>query len=166
MPGPPREPTEILKLRGSRLPKRQKRPNRGNFARDTDALTSYSPSHLDEEQRKLWRYLARYLKKAGIGLGVDKLILERYCITRGRWLAIMRELDVEVKTADADDAARDKSQKHQAAIALTADKLAAQLTILEDRMGLNPKSRSAIKSLPKPITPDIREKFFAQSTTG
>ena len=139
--GPAPTPTPILKLRSSSLvtkrrEQREPKPQAG---------PPRCPSWLDTDARAAWRQLAPQLKAMRVLTKIDGHALARYCRFWSRWRRA--EAFIE-KNGDVyplkDENGRIKCLMPFPQVAV-ANKLAQQLTRLEQEFGMTPSARTRIR---------------------
>lgn len=138
--GPRPTPTSVLKLRGSTLvtPEREASEVHGPTG------TPDCPDWLDDQAKAAWDEIVPLLQDMGILTRIDGNALARYCRLWSRWRKM--EAFIEEKGEMYPLRAEDGSVKYfqqwpQVAI---ANKLAQQLTRLEQEFGLTPSARTRI----------------------
>ena len=138
--GPRPTPTAILKLRGSTLvtPEREASEVHG------PAGTPDRPEWLDDQAKAAWDELAPLLEGMGVLTRIDGNALARYCRLWSRWRkmeAFIEEKGEMYPLRTEDGGVKCFQQWPQVAI---ANKLAQQLTRLEQEFGLTPSARTRI----------------------
>ena len=136
--GPPRTPTEILRMRGSPLANRnpdEPTPQRGR---------PKCPRWLKTPARREWNHLVKLLDEMGVLTKVDGNALARYCRLWARW----RKMEEFIDEHGVVYATKDRNGKSAGFRAFPqvriAEKLSVQLTRLEQEFGLTPASRSRV----------------------
>ncbi len=145
--GPPRTPTNILKLRGSRLAKgRQNEPKPKKAA-------PRCPRCLPKAARVIWRHLVPMLQETKILTVADGGALERYCRLFVRWRKVTDWLEEngEVQVAD-------KGYRQQEPEVSIASNLATELRQLEAEFGLTPAARARIQVEATPEVAPVRKR--------
>ena len=138
--GPRPTPTAILKLRGSTLvtPEREASEVHGPTG------TPDRPEWLDDQAKAAWDELAPLLEAMGVLTRIDGNALARYCRLWSRWRkmeAFIEEKGEMYPLRTEDGGVKCFQQWPQVAI---ANKLAQQLTRLEQEFGLTPSARTRI----------------------
>ncbi len=144
--GPPPTPTAVLTLRGSTLVT-QKR-----LAREMKAAAGAPrcPDWLDADSKAAWKRLVPQLVGMGVLMRVDQNALARYCRLWSRWRKMEVFIDKHGEAyplKDEQGKVRCLQQFPQVAI---ANKLAQQLTRLEQEFGMTPSARTRIQVMPQP----------------
>ena len=154
--GPPPTPTPILKLRGSRRAtrKREAAEVRG------PAGTPDPPDWLDDDARNGWDELVPLLEGMGVLTRIDGNALARYCRLWVRWRkmeAFIQEKGEMYPLRNDDGQVKCFVQWPQVAI---SNKLAQQLTRLEQEFGMTPSARARIQVAPKQEATRGKARFF------
>lgn len=142
MPGPPRTPTAILKLRGSWLARY--RPDR-----ELGQSIPVRPDWLDGEAAAHWDRILPDLATFGVLQSVDAFALSRYCVMLAEWHRLRATLDAEGWVYDRfiESTGQVKPTKRpEAAMLLRTDRM---LCDIERAFGLTPRSRRALHLQPK-----------------
>jgi P27 family predicted phage terminase small subunit len=157
--GPAPTPTAILKLRGSPLAtkRRNLREPKGPPGRPR------CPDWLDEDAKAAWRHLIPQLDSMGVLTRIDGNALARYCRLWSRWRKAEAFLDKNGEMYPLkDEAGKVKCFQPFPQVSI-ANKLAQQLTRLEQEFGMTPSARTRIQ-LNKPMSTlelnDPKARFF------
>lgn len=157
--GPAPTPTPILQLRGSkRVTKR-----RNQMEAKGPEGTPDCPDWLDGEARARWCDLVPQLERMGVLTLVDQGPVARYCHLWVRWRAAEEFIKKHGEMYPLkDDKGKTKCVQPWPQVA-TANKLAMQLTRLEQEFGLTPaaKTRIQITKPARPSDPDAVRFFGA-----
>lgn len=157
--GPRPTPSNLLKLRGSRLADRN--PDEPTPSRELPD----APDWLDDDAAAMWDWLRPRLAEMRVGREIDSNALGRYCHLWARWRRaedfIKKHGEVYPLKND-DGSVRYLQQYPQVSI---AHKLAAQLSRLEQEFGLTPSARTNIK-IEDPKHDADRDGTFARLTGG
>ena len=119
------------------------------------------PTWLDDEAKLAWKHLVPQLERMGVLTRIDGNALTRYCQLWARWkkaeLFVQKHGDVYPLK---DESGRTKCLMPFPQVA-SANKLAAQLTRLEQEFGMTPSARTRI-SVPaaRPVSDPEKERFF------
>ena len=156
--GPPPTPTPILKLRGSTLvnQRRERDEAKGPVGRPT------CPKWLDADAKAVWKNLVPMLEQMGVLTRIDGNALARYCRLWTRWRKAEAFIDQRgdmYPLKDERGNVRCFQQWPQVGI---ANKLAQQLTRLEQEFGLTPSARTRVKADQAFTTSAAEMKFFGQ----
>jgi len=141
MPGPPKVPTAIKRLRGTDRADRRA----ANEAQPARGLPA-APDFLGAAAKKIWKRRGPGLAALGVLTEIDAHAFGRLCEAWARYekmLALIRQLDAEVN--DLGEFAKYPSgviQIHAAAIA--RDRAAEECYRLEQQFGLTPAARARI----------------------
>jgi P27 family predicted phage terminase small subunit len=115
------------------------------------------PDWLDEDARVVWNEVAPQLDRMGVLGHIDQRTLGRYCDTWGHWY---RARDFIKRHGDTyplkDESGRTKYLQQFPQVAI-ANKLATQLTRLEQEFGMTPASRTRIQVNPAALPMTERE---------
>lgn len=154
--GPKPTPTKILELRGSRVPKLQRR-NEPQTALEIPPC----PTWLDEEGHAVWARLTQQLYELGVIAAIDQHALGRYVQLFQRW----RKMETFVKQYGETYPVKDKlgavvSFQVFPQVYL-AGHLSAQLQKLEDSFGMSPSSRARVIQQGKAPAEDALGTFLA-----
>jgi P27 family predicted phage terminase small subunit len=144
--GPAPTPTPILKLRGSRRATRKREAAEVHGP----AGTPDPPDWLDDDARKAWDELVPMLEGMGVLTRIDGNALARYCRLWVRWRKMetfIQEKGEMYPLRNDDGNVKCFVQWPQVAI---ANKLAQQLTRLEQEFGMTPSARARIQVAPQP----------------
>lgn len=156
--GPAPTPTSLLKLSGSWRAK-----TRGNEPQPEPGAPP-SPDWLDEDARAVWNELAPQLEQMGVLTQIDGRALARYCDVWVRWYKARDFLRQHGDTYPLKDESGKVKYLQQFPQVAIANKLATQLTRLEQEFGMTPASRARIQVTPdaRPMTPEEAEleRFF------
>lgn len=148
--GPSPTPTNLLKLRGSPLATKR----RDSSEPKPERTCPRCPNWLDAEAKAAWRQLVPQLDAMRVLTRIDGNALTRYCQLWARWKKA--ELFVQ-KHGDTyplkDESGRIKCLMQFPQVAI-ANKLAAQLTRLEQEFGMTPSARTRIQV---PVAPPVRD---------
>ena len=154
--GPAPTPTAILKLRGSR-----RAEGRGSEVAGPSG-TPTCPDWLDDEAKAAWRHLVPMLKRMGVLTRIDRNALTRYCSEWSRWRkmeAFIAEHGPVYTLKDEAGKIRCVQQFPQVSI---ANKLAINLTRLEQEFGMTPAARTRIHiNSPQPAS-EIGRMYFGE----
>jgi len=134
--GPQKTPTDILKLRGSRLADHRHDP-------EVEAGAPPCPAWLSKETRAVWKQVIPHLRTMGVLAKSDGNALARYCGLWVRWKRAEKFLEdngeVFITTTKAGE--QYPIQWPQVSIVNT---LAVELRRLEQEFGLTPAARAGI----------------------
>ncbi len=139
--GPPPTPTESLKLRGSTLvtKRRQRSETKGPSGIPT------CPDWLDGDGKTMWKTLVPLLEGMAVLTRIDGNALARYCRLWSRWRKAESFIDQHGEMYPLkDDSGKVKYMQQWPQVAI-ANKLAQQLTRLEQEFGMTPSARSRIQ---------------------
>lgn len=156
--GPKPTPTAVLKLRGSTLV--SKRREATEVA--GPAGTPDCPDWLDDDAKSAWDQVVPLLEGMGVLTRIDGNALARYCRTWSRWRkaeAFIQEKGEMYPLRDDDGKVKYFQQWPQVAI---ANKLAIQLTRLEQEFGMTPSARARLQAAPLDagMTANAKSRFF------
>lgn len=130
MPGPPPTPTEILKMRGSRLV--EGRENEVQFTKGIGDC----PGFLAGEVGREWERKSKELEAVGILQHVDSNLLYAWCVVWAQFSAIAAEL-ATMKTLE---------MTAQRTMLEAQDKLLAKMIAIGQQFGFSPAARTRVKS--------------------
>lgn len=138
--GPRPTPTKLLQLRGSKLATKDRLAKE---AQGPEGLPE-KPEWLDELAGRAWDYLVPLLQQMGVLTRIDGHALSRYCKLWSRW----REAEAFIAKHGLmyplkDDAGQPKCFQPWPQVSI-ANKLAQQLTRLEQEFGMTPSARSRL----------------------
>ena len=138
--GPRPTPTNLLQLRGSKLVNKDRRERE---VQGPGGLPD-KPDWLDEMGQKAWDFLVPLLQQMGVLTRIDANALSRYCHLWSRW----REAEAFIAKHGLmyplkDDAGQPKCFQPWPQVYI-ANKLAQQLTRLEQEFGMTPSARSRL----------------------
>jgi len=138
--GPRPTPTHLLQLRGSKLVNKDRRERE---VKGPEGLPD-KPEWLDEMGQKAWDFLVPLLQQMGVLTRIDANALSRYCQLWSRW----REAEAFIAKHGLmyplkDDAGKPKCFQPWPQVSI-ANKLAQQLTRLEQEFGMTPSARSRL----------------------
>ena len=156
--GPAPTPTPILQLRGSTLVSKRRQKNEAQVP----AGAPDRPDWLDEDARKMWDHLLPMLDGMGVLTRVDGNSLARYCRLWSRWRkaeSFIEEKGDMYPLRGDDGQVKCFQQWPQVAI---ANKLAQQLTRLEQEFGMTPSARARLQVAPTAtgMTGSAKSRFF------
>jgi P27 family predicted phage terminase small subunit len=155
--GPAPTPTEILKLRGSPLAK--KRAKQGESKGPSGRPRC--PNWLDAEAKAMWRRLVPQLELMGVLTRIDGNALARYCRLWSRWRKAEEFIDQHGEMYPLKDEKGQTKYFQQWPQVAIANKLAQQLTRLEQEFGMTPSSRTRIQVAPRAKEPsNAKSRFF------
>jgi len=103
-----------------------------------------APSHLSEEAKKEWRYMAAKLFKMGLLTELDRPALAAYCQAYGRWVnaeKVLNEKGPLYKT--------DTGTIRQSPMLWVANKALEQMYKFLTEFGMSPSSRSRVQVVGK-----------------
>ena len=154
--GPPPTPTPILKLRNSTLVTKRReltepKPRAGR---------PICPAWLDADAKAAWRQLVPELEVMGVLTRIDRNALARYCRTWARWRKAEAFIDKHGEMYPLKDEAGQPRCFQQWPQVAIANKLAQQLTRLEQEFGMTPASRTRIQLPVRPAEPDEFDNFL------
>ena len=154
--GPAPTPTPILQLRGSkRVTKR-----RNEIEAKGPPGTPDCPDWLDADAKTKWFELVPRLEQMGVLTLVDQGAVARYCHLWVRWRAAEDFIKKHGEIYPLkDDKGRTKCVQPWPQVA-TANKLAQQLTRLEQEFGLTPAARTRIHVKPAAPIDSSKARFF------
>ena len=155
--GPPPTPTESLKLRGSTLVTKRRRRNE---AKGPSGIPS-CPDWLDGDGEAMWKTLVPQLEGMGVLTEIDRNALSRYCRLWSRWRNAESFIDQHGEMYPLkDDSGKVKYMQQWPQVAI-ANKLAQQLTRLEQEFGMTPSARSRIQiERRREADPGGKSRFF------
>ena len=136
--GPKPEPTLITMARGNPSKKTDEQLNHDQPKPDPEIPPC--PEHLDEEARKEWDWISKYLFKQGLISIIDKAQLAVYCQAWSRWVQAEKKIASTpwiMKTAKGGAMINPYIKIADQAMAKLSGALAA--------FGMSPSSRSSIK---------------------
>jgi len=138
--GPRPTPTALLQLRGSKLVNKERRERE---VQGPEGLPD-KPEWLDDMGQKAWDFLVPLLQQMGVLTRIDANALSRYCQLWSRW----REAESFIAKHGLmyplkDDAGQPKCFQPWPQVSI-ANKLAQQLTRLEQEFGMTPSARSRL----------------------
>jgi len=156
--GPPPTPTAVLKLRGSTLVTKQRE------AREVKAPSGRPacPRWLDKDAKAAWKYIVPILEGMGVLTRADVNALSRYCRLWSRWRKAELFIDEHGEVYPLkDDVGHVKCVQQWPQVSI-ANKLAQQLTRLEQEFGLTPSARARLQLAPEPKDKPThgKERFF------
>lgn len=140
MSGPPRTPTEILKLRGSWLAK--SRPGEPQPEKTAPPM----PAGLSEREAAVWDRLVATLEEMQVVTVADWPELERYARQWCRWEDCEAVIRASGMTYEVEG--RNGRQIKERPEVREAARLDASLRAIEQQFGLTPASRSRLSILP------------------
>ena len=155
--GPPPTPTAILKLRGSPLATKRRNLHEPKGPPGKPRC----PDWLDADAKVAWRHLIPKLEMMGVLTQIDGNALARYCRLWSRWRTAEAFINKHGEMYPLkDDRGKVKCFQSFPQVS-TANKLAQQLTRLEQEFGMTPSARTRIQVTP-PVNAgyDPRERFF------
>ena len=158
--GPRPTPTPILQMRGSALATRA----REQAEVKGPAGTPECPDGLDDDAKAAWDQLVPMLERMRVLTRIDGNALTRYCRLWSRWRAAEQFIkDRGEMYPIKDDAGKVKWFQQWPQVAI-ANKLAQQLTRLEQEFGMTPSARSRIQ-LMQDATPfeSSKARFFTRT---
>lgn len=155
--GPPPTPTNLLRLRGNPLATKR----RDSTEPKPDPTRPRCPTWLDEEAKLAWKHVVPQLERMGVLTRIDGNALTRYCQLWARWkkaeLFVQKHGDVYPLK---DESGRTNCLMPFPQVAI-ANKLAAQLTRLEQEFGMTPSARTRISVPVAPVSHNsAAAKFF------
>jgi len=156
--GPPPTPTAVLKLRGSTLVTKERESREVKAPSGRPAC----PRWLDKDAKSAWKYIAPILEGMGVLTRADVNALSRYCRLWSRWRKAELFIDEHGEVYPLkDDAGNVKCVQQWPQVSI-ANKLAHQLTRLEQEFGLTPSARARLQLAPEPKEKPSRgkERFF------
>jgi P27 family predicted phage terminase small subunit len=155
--GPPPTPTNLLKLRGSPLASKRRHATEPK----PDPTRPRCPAWLDDEAKLAWRQLIPQLDAMRVLTRIDGNALTRYCQLWARWKKAELFMQKHGDTYPLkDESGRIKCLMQFPQVA-SANKLAAQLTRLEQEFGMTPSARTRISVPVAQIAPDpVKARFF------
>jgi len=160
--GPKPTPTAILQLRGSTLVTQERRDKEVQGPSGSPD----QPDWLDDGAVQAWNYLVPLLSQMGVLTRIDGHALARYCRLWSRW---RQAEDFLTKHGEMyplkDDDGKPKCFQPWPQVAI-ANKLAQQLTRLEQEFGMTPSARSRIQLHPVPCGEPSRAKTRFFQKTG
>ena len=141
MPGPPKTPTPILKLRGSW--RANTRPNEPQPPRKRPS----KPGRLPADAAKLWDEICDQLAEMGVLAPVDGHALERYCRMLAQWWRLYKVIEEEGDTYEVKG--RDGQVRHRLRPeARTVMSLHDSLLKIERQFGMTPAARAGLSIPP------------------
>lgn len=161
--GPQPTPTNILKIRGSRLAREREKsgepmPERGVPTR---------PATVVKESRAVWSAVTRMLDEMSVLTIADGGQLERYCLMFVQWRQLQRVIDRFSKTDDMLIAAirGDETRQIMRNVWMEYHKLDQALRQTEMQFGLTPAARARLSCLvhnePEKVNnDDLADRFF------
>lgn len=138
--GPRPTPTHLLGLRGSKL------VNKKRLASEVQGPTGLpdKPDWLDDLGKQAWDFLVPLLQQMGVLTRIDGNALSRYCKLWSRW---RQAEDFLAKHGEMyplkDEQGKPKCFQPWPQVSI-ANKLAQQLTRLEQEFGMTPSARSRL----------------------
>ena len=159
MPGPPRTPTGMLKLRGSWLA----------AARDADGEMTPRrgrpdpPDELDEHALKVWEYFMPELDYAGVMTLTDRDTFAMYCQLTAEWWKLDRFIKEKSYVYPIRNKAGDITEIKEFPQVKLRHKIGEQLIRLAREFGLTPAARSRIQPILSgdKSNDDEHSKFFS-----
>ena len=142
--GPPATPTSVLKLRGSTLvtKEREAREVKGPSGTPT------CPRWLDDDAKAAWKHVVPILEGMGVLTRADGNALSRYCRLWSRWRKAESFIDEHGECYPLkDEEGKIKYVAPWPQVSI-ANKLAQQLTRLEQEFGLTPSARARLQLSP------------------
>ena len=157
--GPAPTPTAILKLRGSpRATRRDRKDEPPGPPGRPDR-----PVWLDDQAREMWDHLVPLLEVMRVLTRIDGNALARYCRLWARWRKAESFIDSKGEMyplKDNQGGVKCFVQWPQVGI---ANKLAQQLTRLEQEFGMTPAARARVHVEQRSqLPPSRKSRFFAQ----
>ena len=143
MPGPPKTPTAMLKLRGSPLAK-----TRSNEPRPQVGIPD-PPDYLTKEERANFRRFGKMLNGMGVMTVADAAMLGRYCRMFTRWLEAEKFIAENGTTYPKHDATGKTIGFGEFPQVGIADRAAGHMLKIEVQFGLSPASRPKLAALVK-----------------
>lgn len=138
--GPRPTPTALLQLRGSKLVNKDRREKE---VKGPDGLPD-KPEWLDEMGQKAWDFLVPLLHQMGVLTRIDGHALSRYCKLWSRWRQAEEFLSKHGEMYPLkDEQGKPKCFQPWPQVSI-ANKLAQQLTRLEQEFGMTPSARSRL----------------------
>ena len=157
--GPRPTPTPLLKLRSSTLVTKRREKREPQSASSAPRC----PAWLDEQAKAAWRQLVPQLQAMRVLTKIDGNALTRYCRFWSRWRTAEEFI---TKNGDVyplkDENGRIKCLMPFPQVSI-ANKLAQQLTRLEQEFGLTPSARTRIVVQPTDKTSDPLEDFLTDA---
>ena len=152
--GPPPEPTALKVLKGNpgRRPLNDCEP-RSKLERPR------CPTWLDKEAKSVWKKIVPKLEAMGVLTEIDGQALTRYCTAWAQW---KRSIEFIQKRGDTFAIKDDKGEiryLQQYPQVSIANKLATQLTRLEQEFGMTPSARTRIR-IERSVELDEFERFL------
>jgi P27 family predicted phage terminase small subunit len=155
--GPAPTPTNISKLRGSTLVTKRREATEVKGP----AGKPRCPQWLDADSRAAWRQLVPMLEQMGVLTRIDGNALARYCRLWSRWRkaeAFIEQKGDMYPLRDEKGGIKCFQQWPQVAI---ANKLAQQLTRLEQEFGMTPSARARLNlTTQAPERANDKSRFF------
>ena len=160
MSGPPRTPTDILKLRGSK-----RAAGRKNEPKPRKAAPR-CPSRLTKEEKSVWKQLVEILKEMNVLTVADGNALARYCVMWCEWWrcdAYVKKYGISFPMKRVIDRGKETERTEiigfQPFPELTQrNRLSAELHRLEAEFGLTPAARARIQVETKPDVASVRKR--------
>jgi len=141
--GPPKIPTNILRLRGSKLAKKRTKEPLPASQRLT------CPAWLDAEGKKVWRTLVKQLHAMGVVGSVDVFAVGRYCQLFVRWLEREQDIrDTGSRMAVMNETGDVIGYTLNPSVKIASD-LADKLLRLEQHYGMTASSRASLSVAPE-----------------
>ena len=141
--GPPKIPTNLLHMRGSKLAKHRT----GEPVPVAQKLTC--PSWLDAQGKRVWHTLVKHLTAMGVVGAVDSFAVGRYCQLHVRWLAAEQEIREHGSTVPILDSDGEVTGWRLASSVKIASDLADKLLRLEQHYGMTASSRASLSVAPE-----------------
>lgn len=153
--GPAPTPTNILRLRGSKLYGREGVDGPTGIPDPPDWLAE------DAEASRAWQELRPLLTEMGVLTRIDRNVLARYCRTWSRWREAEKFLDAHGTTyALKDESGRVRCMMQFPQVAI-AHKLCQQLTRMEQELGMTPSARTRINAATQATSQSNKSRFFS-----
>lgn len=156
MPGPPKTPVAVLKMRGS-----WRARGREDAAATSKELCGAPPSYLCSEAKTEWRRIVKCLGAIKLGSAADRHALAGYCDAVAWFARVTRERN-EIAAACYEDSDGEHTKR---IIAVHARALDALIRTARE-FGLTPSARAGLK--PEHETKDTKaakERFFSDTGT-
>ncbi len=135
--GPPKTPTHILDMQGSRHADRSGEP-------EPDSGAPPCPDWLSKEVRAVWRQVIKHLDTLGVLAKSDGNAIARYCCLWVRWKKAELFIEGNGESYETETKSGGTYYAQYPEVA-TVNKLSIELRRLEQEFGLTPSARAGIQ---------------------